>query len=133
MAAPACAGTPPLEIEAQAEAELPRATQGIVAVRRENFPEVSTVCVVVRVGEVRRIGDVEPFRPELQLEPVRQLERAEEAQVEIDHAGPTHGVAAHVAKADLRHPRKSAGVEVRAGVADIARYVDRRLDLIGSL
>src|SRR5262245_66472410 len=70
-----------LETEAQAEAELPRATQCIVPVRREDSPEVSTVRVVVRVGEVRRIGDVEPFRPELQLVPVRQLERAEQAQV----------------------------------------------------
>ena len=99
----------PLELEAQAEAELPRPREGIVSVRREKPAEVRAVGVVVRVREVRRVAQVERLQPGTSAGTVRQLEIAEQAHVEIHHTGAAKNVAARAAQP---HVGDAANAEV---------------------
>ncbi len=88
------------------------------------LPKFELLTLPFRVGEVRRVGHVERFRPELQLKARRQLEDPEQARVEIDHARAAHGVAADIPEPHVGHARERAGVEVGPIVADVAQDLD---------
>ena len=81
-------------------------------------------------GVLLRLND---SASELQVEPLRQLECAEKAQVHIHHAGSPHRVPADSAEPDTGRTGERCGVEPCAVVADQAQRRDTGFDLIGRL
>jgi len=54
-----------------------------------------------RIAEVRGVGRVESFTPELQVHAFGEGKLAEHAEIDVLHAGPAHRVASHVSEAGL--------------------------------
>src|SRR5262249_53496278 len=89
----------------------------------------------VRAGivEVRRVGEVERLGPELDAVPLFESEFAEEAEVPLADARPSHDIPACCAEASLGYRLESQRIEVRLSFPMPAEYFHFRFHEIGSL
>ena len=90
----------------------------------------------VGVLQLRRVGHVQTFGPELQVDFLRDIEGAEDAAVHVEEPRSTEVVEAHVAKAGTGDRREGGRVVVGRPKADSAQLTGgadlvRHLDVAG--
>src|SRR5262245_46305269 len=117
-----------LEAQTQPESELPFIRHSA----RDNKEVARIAGVSTRVIEVGRVGEVECFRAELQVEPFSQWKFAEERKVEIGQSRPAQEVATGVAESNVSDRAERRGIVKRLSRPDPSQFLDRS-HLIGRL
>jgi hypothetical protein len=125
------------EGQPQSEAELPFRE---VSIGAGDHHEVGSGHVgIARVAEVRRVGEVERLRTELNPEPLSDRENTEQREIEVLQSRAAQDVASRRAEADGGNIRERRWVEVTLvghagnGSADSAELLDIRLHLVRRL
>src|SRR5436309_12526468 len=80
-------GREPLEFQAQPETELP-----LVRFGARYCHEIAHRYVTLGGAKMRRVGEVEYLRAELQREAFLERELAKHRQIKVDHAGCAQGI-----------------------------------------
>ena len=116
-----------LELHFQRELDLPgRAEVSSREARAGDGTERPAAHDKARITEVRVVKNVEHFRPELQVKPLRQLRILDDGKVGIDKARPSDGVTAQDAgMANRPRARRNENGLVRKPLSRVPRYLNR--------